>query len=348
MSIQSPRTIAWGTSGLITLFFSMAFSVLNLLVLKEPWWVLGILAPMLFVFSFILIRVYLNRFFYNRIKLIYKSIYQHKQAKGSGDLKSKVNDTKFVEGLETEVYEWAQAKSAEIEVLKQQEKFRREFIGNISHELKTPIFNIQGYILTLLDGGLEDQGVNREYLKRTEKSVDRMITIINDLETIARIESGEHKLQMQKFDIHALAHDVIETHEIRASEKKIRLVINSATDHSFAVSADRNGIRQVLDNLVDNSIKYGKAEGRTKIGFFDMDELILVEVTDDGIGIAEEELPRVFERFYRSNRGRAADASGSGLGLAIVKHIVEAHGQTINVRSTIGIGTTFAFTLKKG
>jgi two-component system phosphate regulon sensor histidine kinase PhoR len=347
MSIQSPRRIAFGTSGLITLFFSIAYAAVNFFLLKEPWWILPLMATTLFVFSIIVIRTYMNRFFYNRIKLIYKTIRQKKVPKGQGTLRSKVNDPKFIEGLEGEVLEWAQAKSAEVEVLKQQEKFRREFIGNISHELKTPIFNIQGYILTLLDGGLEDHAVNKEYLKRTEKSVNRMIAIINDLETIAKIESGEQKLDPVRFDIHALGHEVLEYYEMKAREKNIRLQIDSATDYAMHVHADRNSIRQVLNNLVENSIKYGKAEGRTKIGFYDMDELVLVEVTDNGIGIAEEELTRVFERFYRSNRGRSADATGSGLGLSIVKHIMEAHGQTINVRSTIGVGTTFAFTLKK-
>jgi two-component system phosphate regulon sensor histidine kinase PhoR len=347
MSVQSPAKIAWGTAGLITLFFSAAYAAVNFFYLKEPWWVLGSLAAVLFVFSFILIRAYLNRFFYNRIKLIYKAIRREKIPKGAGDLQTKVNDPKFIEDLEGEVFEWAEAKSAEIEVLKQQEKFRREFIGNISHELKTPIFNIQGYILTLLDGGLEDESVNVEYLKRTEKSVNRMISIINDLETISKIESGDQKLKYSRFDIHALTHEVLEFYEIKAKERNIRLKINSATDNAMYVTADRDSVRQVLNNLIENSIKYGKSGGRTKIGFFDMDELALIEVTDDGIGIAEEELGRVFERFYRSKSGRAADASGTGLGLAIVKHIVEAHGQTINVRSTIGIGTTFAFTLKK-
>ncbi len=347
MSVQSPKRIALGASILITLFFSAAYATVNLLFLSEPWWILGVLAVVLFVFCFVLIRISLHQFFYNRIKLIYKTISQQKVPRGKGDLWKKVNDPKFIEGLEGEVFEWAQAKNTELETLKKQEKFRREFIGNVSHELKTPVFNIQGYILTLLDGGLEDEAVNREYLKRTEKSVNRMIAIINDLETISRMESGEQKLKPQRFDIHALGHEIIEAYEMKAREKGIRLQINPSTNYSVSVLADRNSIRQVLNNLVENSVKYGKQEGKTKISFFDMDENVLIEVSDDGIGIAEEELPRVFERFYRTNRGRSADSSGSGLGLAIVKHIVEAHGQSINVRSTIGVGTTFAFMLKK-
>jgi two-component system phosphate regulon sensor histidine kinase PhoR len=347
MSIQSPVKLAFGSSSLITLFFSLAYAVVNLFYLNEPWWVLGALAVTLFVFSYILLRFYLSRFLYNRIKLIYKAIRQSKIPKGTGDLTRRINDPQFLDEVEGEVYEWAQAKNEELEVLKKQEKFRREFIGNISHELKTPIFNIQGYILTLLDGGLEDPSINKEYLKRTEHSVDRLIAIVSDLEKIARLESGEQKLNITRFDIHSMAHEVIEMYEMRAAAKNIRLVINSATDRSTHVKGDREKIRDVLNNLVENSIKYGKNGGKTKISFFDMDEQVLVEVTDDGIGIAEEELQRVFERFYRTNRGRSADQTGSGLGLSIVKHIVEAHGQTVNLRSTIGIGTTFAFTLKK-
>lgn len=347
MSVQSPVKLALGSSLLITLFYSLAFAALNVFYLKVSWLILPIMAVTLFIFSYILLRFYLNRFLYNRIKLIYKTIRQQKAHTGSADLKKRMNETQFVDEVEGEVYEWAQAKSEEVNALRQQERFRREFIGNISHELKTPVFNIQGYILTLLDGGLEDPGINREYLKRTEKSVDRMISIISDLEKISKLECGDIKLNLTKFNIHALAHEVIELYEMSAREKNIRLMINSDTDRGFMVKADREQIREALNNLVENSIKYGKNEGVTKISFFDMDEQVLIEVTDDGIGIEEEEVPRVFERFYRTNRGRYADQSGSGLGLAIVKHIVEAHGQSINARSSIGVGTTIAFTLRK-
>lgn len=347
MSIQSPVKLALGSSFLITLFYSMAYAALNVFYLHEAWWVLPVMAGTLFMFSYILLRFYLNRFLYNRIKLIYKTIREQKSRKGPSDLKKRVQDPQFMDEIEGEVYEWAQAKNDEVEALRSQEKFRREFIGNISHELKTPVFNIQGYILTLLDGGLEDASINREYLKRTEKSVDRMIAIISDLETISKLESGDQKLHLTKFDIHSLAHEILELYEMSAKEKNIRLLMNSTTDRAFMVRGDRERVREVMNNLVENSIKYGKNGGLTKISFFDMDEQVLAEVTDDGIGIAEEEIPRVFERFYRTNRGRFADQSGSGLGLAIAKHIVEAHGQSINVRSSIGVGTTIAFTLKK-
>lgn len=347
MKMQYSGRIAFGSSLFITLFFSTAYAATNYFYFQKAWWILPVLAGSLFLFTFLLLRFYLNRFLYNRIKLIYKTIRQQKARSGSEDLKERVKDPNFLDEVEGEVYEWAQAKNEEVEALRKQEKFRREFIGNISHELKTPVFNIQGYILTLLDGGLEDSTINREYLKRTEKSVDRMIAIITDLETISKLESGEQKLDLNRFDIHSLAHDALELYEMAANEKNIQLTINSSTDRPMQVKADREKIREVMNNLIENSIKYGKNGGKTKISFFDMDEQVLIEVTDDGIGIEEDDLPRVFERFYRTNRGRFADQAGSGLGLAIVKHIVEAHGQSINVRSTIGIGTTVAFTLKK-
>jgi two-component system phosphate regulon sensor histidine kinase PhoR len=283
-----------------------------------------------------------------KIRIIYKTINNLKSSKDKNDLKNKINSGGgIINDVRDEVLIWAEDKTKEIEFLQKQEKFRREFIGNVSHELKTPIFNIQGYILTLLDGGLEDENVNKEYLKRTEKSIERMIMIINDLETISKLESGDQKLDYSRFDIVSLAKEVTDFYEIKAKEKNISLVFNPNNNLPVYVNADKDKIRQVLNNLVENSIKYGNNNGKTKISFFDMDENNLIEVTDDGIGIAEEEVPRVFERFYRTNKGRSREQSGTGLGLSIVKHIIEAHNQTINVRSAFGVGTTFAFTLSK-
>jgi two-component system, OmpR family, phosphate regulon sensor histidine kinase PhoR len=232
--------------------------------------------------------------------------------------------------------------------LKKMETFRRDFLGNVSHELKTPIFNIQGYVLTLLDGGLEDKTINREYLLRTEKSIDRMITIVEDLETISKLESGAEKLKIIKFDLLQMTKDVMEFLEMKAKQKNIQISFAANYEKPVFVAADRQQINQVMINLIDNSLKYGNENGKTKISFFDMDENILVEITDDGIGIEKQDVPRIFERFYRTDKSRSREQGGSGLGLAIVKHIIEAHKQTINVRSAIGAGSTFAFTLKKG
>ncbi len=225
--------------------------------------------------------------------------------------------------------------------------YRREFLGNVSHELKTPVFNIQGYVLTLLDGGLEDPTINKNYLIRAEKSVDRMITIIDDLEAISQLETGELQIEQERFDIVLLMKDVIDAQEMHATDKGIMLSIQDDAKPIF-VNADRFRIRQVLVNLIVNSVKYGKEYGETKIRFYDVGDNIRIEISDNGIGIGEEHLPRLFERFYRVDKSRSREQGGTGLGLAIVKHIIEAHSQTINVMSTEEVGTVFSFTLKKG
>jgi len=246
-----------------------------------------------------------------------------------------------------EVLDWQKDRTDEIAELRKMEIFRKEFLGNVSHELKTPIFNIQGYIHTLLDGGLEDKNVNIHYLQRASKSVDRLCLIVEDLESISKLESGELILEQRMYDIHELVKDVFDSSEMKAKEKNIRLGYKDGSDKPFFVYADKERIRQVLVNLIVNSIKYGKEGGSTLVGFYDMDENILIEITDNGIGVEPLHLSRLFERFYRVDKSRSREAGGTGLGLSIVKHIIEAHKQTINVRSTYGVGTTFTFTLKK-
>jgi len=252
-----------------------------------------------------------------------------------------------VDNLNREIVAWADDRKNEIERLKKLEVYRKEFLGNVSHELKTPIFNIQGYVLTLLDGGLEDENINRDYLMRAERSIDRMITIIDDLEAISQLEMGELQIEPERFDIAALAKDVCEAQEMQATGKGIILTLPDDSKQFF-VYADRFRMRQVLTNLVVNSIKYGKEYGETKIRFYDAGDNISVEIADNGLGIAKEHLPRLFERFYRVDKSRSREMGGTGLGLAIVKHIIEGHNQTINVMSTEGVGTVFSFTLKKG
>jgi two-component system phosphate regulon sensor histidine kinase PhoR len=252
-----------------------------------------------------------------------------------------------MEDVEREVNEWAQRQEDEIEKYKSWAEYRRKFVGDISHELKTPIFNIQGYLHSLLDGGLEDTSVNMSFLQKAIKNVERLHTIVEDLSAISRLESGELILEMQVFDIKALAEEVMEDLEFKAQNRNISLELKDGASQSFRVRADRESIRQVFTNLLHNSIKYGKPGGRTKVGFYDMDKYILVEVADNGIGIAAKHLPHVFDRFYRADKSRSRAQGGSGLGLSIVKHIVEAHKQTINVRSTQELGSTFGFTLEK-
>jgi two-component system phosphate regulon sensor histidine kinase PhoR len=300
----------------------------------------------IFILSYFIYKYILEKFIYNKIKLIYKTIHNLKAGKGKRNMEIDLNKD-IISQMNLQVEAWAQDRKTEIEELKKLEAYRREFLGNVSHELKTPLFNIQGYILTLLEGGLEDPGINKEYLKRSSKNIERMIAVVEDLEIISRLETGELQLDKINFDIVALTHDVIDLLEVKAKKKNIRIYIPKEFNDPLFVLADKERIRQVLINLVDNSIKYGSENGNTKISFFDMDENLLIEVTDDGIGIETKDLPRLFERFFRVDKSRSREQGGSGLGLAIVKHIIEAHQQTINVRSKIGVATTFAFTLKK-
>ncbi len=256
---------------------------------------------------------------------------------------------KRVENIGEELTAWADTNDKESARLKESERFRKQYLGNVAHELKTPIFNIQGYISTLLDGGLEDELINRKFLERAEKSIDRLINIVNDLDTISKLESSMNRLQMEQFDIVALAREIAEQAEMEADRKHIRIRVKGAGNlpSPFWVLADKHYVGQVLVNLIINSIHYGREGGTTNVRFRDMLDRILIEVEDNGQGIGKEDIPRIFERFYRTDKGRSREQGGTGLGLAIVKHIVEAHGEHVAVRSEPGVGTTFSFTLKK-
>jgi two-component system, OmpR family, phosphate regulon sensor histidine kinase PhoR len=348
MRYSDPRRLSMMVATAVTALVALMIFLLSALEQPIAWYYIipGLLV--LFFVSYWIFRFALEKFIYEKIRIIYKTIHSLKRPKEAEKYKISIRDD-TIEQVNQEVLEWGQDRTKEIEELKKLAVYRREFIGNVSHELKTPIFNIQGYVLTLLDGGLDDPTINREYLLRTEKSINRMIAIVEDLEAIAQLESGELKLNFKKFDLVALAREVIDFLEIKARKRNFRIFLAEAYEKPIFVSADKERIRQVFINLIDNSLKYGpKQGGKTKISFFDMDEHILIEVTDNGIGISQQDIPRVFERFYRTDKGRSREQGGTGLGLAIVKHIIEAHEQTINVRSTIEVGTTFGFTLKKG
>ena len=285
------------------------------------------------LFSYFLIRKYIQK----RIEILYRTIQNQKlDITNSFDLETSEEDVK----------KWLSERSAEIEHLKDTEQFRRDFLGNVSHELKTPIFNIQGYVLTLLEGALEDKEINRKYLLRTEKSVERMISIVEDLESISHLETNVEKIKFEQFDVVATCSAVLDALEDKAKQNAISIIF----DKEYApilVQADEQKISQVLTNLLVNSIKYGNQNGITKVRFFDMNDVVLVEVSDDGIGIQEPHLARLCERFYRVDGSRSREKGGTGLGLSIVKHIIESHQQTLNIRSTFGEGSTFSFTLKK-
>ncbi|MEE4115582.1 MAG: ATP-binding protein [Marinilabiliaceae bacterium] len=243
--------------------------------------------------------------------------------------------------------QWSEISKEEVEKLRGEENYRKEFLGNVYHELKTPIFNIQGYILTLLEGGLEDESINRVYLERSEKNINRMISIVEDLESISGLESGALNLKIQDFNIKKLIDDVCEANEMRALKHKIRLDVARIKESDQWVSGDRKRIYQVLNNLVINSIHYGYTGGKTLISVSRAGEKVLVEVKDNGIGISRQDMPRIFERFYRVDKSRSRDSGGTGLGLAIVKHIIEAHNETVSVDSAPGKGSIFRFTLAK-
>ena len=239
-------------------------------------------------------------------------------------------------------------RSSEINVLKDQENYRREFLGNVSHELKTPLFTIQGYILTLIEGAMKDKKVRNKYLNRTAKGVDRIISIVKDLDLITQFESGIKTVDKSNFNIYEIIDNIFDLMEFESEKNNTKLRIRNEKNNSVMVYADKERITQVLTNLVVNSIKYGKENGYTEIEVDDHDkDRIIVKVIDDGEGIEEEHLPRLFERFYRIDKTRSRKKGGSGLGLSIVKHIIEAHQEQIFVKSKVGIGTEFSFTLLK-
>lgn len=300
-----------------------------------------------FLSCFFLFNYYIERIIFEKIKLVYKLIYNLKRDK---DLKSAMGDyitDDPITDVEEQVKDWARDKKKEIDQLKLLAKYRKEFLANLSHEFKTPLFSIQGYIQMLLDDDLEDKIQTRNFLSKTDRNIERLVVLVNDLDEIARLESGKVEMVIKPFELFQLVQDIKEMSEQKAKELKITLSAYKEGSFRSIVEADRQKITQVFVNLIDNALKYGKMGGEVKIMLFDMGEKVLVEVTDDGIGIAEQHLSRLFERFYRTDASRARSIGGSGLGLAIVKHILDAHNETINVRSTEGIGTTFAFTLQK-
>ncbi len=329
----------------ITLFFSLCGFLLTLLLLlgfsKVNFDIILLMSLLVGGILFVSSQWVLEKFIFDRINLLFDKVlnitYERKVLKLLDDpfelIDSKVNT--YLEKLEQEE-----------ELLTEQQKFRREYIGNIAHELKTPIFTIQGYILTLLDGGLEDQRINRDYLQRADKSIERIIDLLNDLDLITKLDSGEFPLEIETFDLVQLCREVFDSLELKAKEREISINFLTAPKRQIFVDADRRRIYQVISNLVVNAIKYGKDNGSVDVSFNEMNEnYVLVEVIDNGVGIDEENLLKIFQRFYRVDKSGGRKQGGSGLGLSIVKHIVEAHGQTLNVNSKIGVGSTFSFTL---
>ncbi len=295
------------------------------------------------VLSFLIFTYLINRFINSKIKFIYRIITNRQTAE---EAEYSVTEDVLTR-LTKDTAEWASTQKRQINQLQKQAEFRKEFLGNLAHELKTPVFSIQGYILTLLEGGLEDERVNRDFLVRALSGVDRISNLLEDLDNISKFETDRFQLKLEKFDLIKVTNNIFRELEKKAKKKDIKLNFDQHYE-PLMVNGDKTKITQVLVNLISNSISYGKESGKTTVSFDAIDKKkVLVQISDNGVGMAEEHIPRLFERFYRVDKSRERNVGGSGLGLAIVKHIIEAHKQTIKVKSTEGIGSTFSFTLEK-
>ena len=329
----------------IVLSFLLGFVVF---LVNPVWWIALVCSAVFFVFCFALINYTLQQFVYRKIKLIYKFIYQTKASKREEFYNKTFLPQKDIDQVSEDVEKWATQHKDEIELLQQNEKYRKEFLQNLSHELKTPIFAIQSYVETLLNGALNNPSVNQRFLINTSRNIDRLVNLVDDLDEISKLESGQQQLNNSTFIIQDLVEDAFNSLSLKAEEKGIHYFVKKGCEFPLEVYADKEKIRQVLTNLIDNALKYGKQNGSIETSFYKLDgKRVLIEISDDGSGISEEHLNRIFERFYRTDLARSRKIGGSGLGLSICKHIIEAHNQTIHVRSTIDVGTTFGFTLAK-
>ncbi len=337
----TPQQLAAFTAALLSVPITI-----GIFIFKPVLWIALISLVVIFAGSYGLILYTLQTFIYRKIKLIYKLIYQTKASKKEVFYNKYILPQKSIDEVREDVELWAQQRNNEVELLKKNEEFRKEFLQNLSHELKTPVFAIQGYIDTLLNGALDNKEVNVKFLQNASGNVDRLVNLLSDLDKISKLESGELILNKQPFIIQDLVKEVFENFELKANEKGIKTMIKKGCDFPFSVFADRDRISQVVTNLIANSIKYGKQNGIIEASFYSVEgKNILVEISDDGYGIPENQLPRLFERFYRTDNARTRKAGGSGLGLSICKHIIEAHDQTIHVRSKVDVGSTFGFSL---
>lgn len=340
----SPRQLS-----LLTALIISIINALFSLLLQMQWYVPLIVFAVTFIITYWLYYYTLQQFIYRKIKLIYKFIYQTKATKREEFFYEHVLPQKSIEEVSDDVQNWAIQRRDEIEMLRANEQFRKEFLMNLAHELRTPIFTIQGYVDTLLSGAINDPQVNTRFLTNASKGIDRLVRLVDDLNEISKLESGRIPIIQESFVIQDLIRDVYEELSLRAKEKNIQMSFKKGTERPLTVYADKPKIKQVLVNIVENAIKYGNEDGSVIAGCYETDgDRIYIEISDNGPGIAEEHLGRIFERFYRADRSRSREIGGTGLGLAIVKHIIEAHGQTVTVRSTPAVGSSFGFTLEKG
>lgn len=337
----SPKKLA----ALTALILSIPIS-LGIFILQGKWQVGFASIGIIFLGSYVLILYIIQKFIYRKIKLVYKFINQTKATRREETYYKYVLPKKSIDDVREDVEAWAEQQSREVDLLKRNEVFRKEFLQNLSHEFKTPVFAIQGYIDTLLQGAMENPEVSKRFLEKAGKNVDRLVNLLQDLDAISKLERGELKLHKQNFIIQDLVREAFESLSLKAEQYGIDFAIKKGCEKPIAVYADKEKIRQVVVNLLDNSIKYGRSGGHIIASMYNTDgKTILIEISDDGIGIPEKYLNRIFERFFRTGDGRSKAVTGSGLGLAICKHIVEAHGHTIHARSKEGLGTTIGFTL---
>ena len=349
MSINFKKTYKFAIKSAlyITLFATGFVTILTYLYFKTPFSELivfsSLFAISLYVFSFFVIQYRVEVFIYRRVKKIYDDV----SFLEASSFRNQPITTDMAT-LTREVKKFATDKKLEIETLKVREEYRREFIGNVSHELKTPLFTVQGYISTLLDGALDDKTIRKKYLQRAEKGVERLIFIVQDLDMITKLEAGDLNLNSIEFNIVEVVQNVFDLLEMKAEKKNIILSFDNKYSKPIMVLGDKEKIQQVLTNLIVNSIKYGKQDGSTEVGIEDLvNNKVIIRVTDNGEGIEKQHISRLFERFYRVDKSGARAEGGSGLGLSIVKHIIEAHDEKIYIESQFGVGSEFSFTLEK-
>ncbi len=332
------------TSFYIMLFLTAVLTLFTYITAEIPVLALVGFALICYLFSFFIIQFRVEHFIYKRIKKIYDNV----SLLDSTTLRPSQVTTDMAT-LTREVEKFAEHKKLEIETLKVRDSYRKEFMGNVSHELKTPLFTVQGYILTLLDGAMKDKAVRKKYLQRANKGVERLIYIVSDLDMITKLEAGELNLHIESFNIVELIQNSFDLLEMKAAKKNITLTFDLPYEDPIWVKADEERMQQVITNLIVNSIKYGKKEGTTEISIENLiKNKVIVRVTDNGEGIEKQNIPRLFERFYRVDKSGSRKEGGSGLGLSIVKHIIEAHDEKIYVESVFGVGSEFSFTLEKG
>lgn len=343
IKLRKSYRFALRSSSIVSLTLTLVLLAIQYLTHSIEWVVLLSFLGISFLVTFIIIQLRVEKFIYRRIKKIYDEV----SLLESSSL-ANVPVTTDMKTLTEEIGKFAQGKKIEIDTLKIREEYRKDFLGNVSHELKTPLFTVQGYILTLLDGAMNDKKIREKYLQRAAKGVDRLIYIIKDLDLITKLEAGDLHLVPVSFDIVELIQQVFDMLEIRAQKKEITMSFDLEYTQPIMVTADKDKIQQVLINLIVNSIKYGHKGGTTEISIENLiKNKIIVRVTDNGEGIEKSNIPRLFERFYRVDKSGARSEGGSGLGLSIVKHILEAHEEKIYVESVPDVGSEFSFTLEK-